>query len=171
VIIAIADQLCVHGKRIAVHLAALRAGGGHSVLTMDAGRAPGLGDEIARQRPRYHDIVIDTDGADSADSRAALAAARLAIVPVEVGQADLVANYKLIAHLNAARMFNPGLHVLFVAIGGAADPTPAQHSALRRFVGHVMSATLSRTVVHDSGALPAALDIEMHALYREVFAT
>lgn len=169
-IIAIADQLCVHGKRIAAHLAALRAGGGHSVLTMDA-HAAGLGDEIARQRPRYHDIVIDTDGADSADSRAALACARLAIVPVEVAQADLVANYKLIARLNAARMVNPQLHVLFVAVGGAAEPTPAQHSALRRFVGHVMSATLSRTVVHDSGALPAALDVEMHALYREVFAT
>lgn len=184
-IIAVADQCCVHGTLIAAHLAALREHGGHSVLALDAAGTRRLASRFKELIPNYHDIVIDTEGADTAESRAALAAANLVIVPVEAGQADLEKQYKLIARLNAARIFNPGLHVLFVTVGGSIDLTPEQRKAIRSYVAHVMSATLAATVIHDDPVFPGALAArmhhagaaatplqraaELHALYREVF--
>lgn len=184
-IIAVADQCCVHGTLIAAHLAALREHGGHSVLALDAAGARRLASRFTELIACYHDIVIDTEGGDTPEGRAALAAANLVIVPVEAGQADLEKQYKLIARLNAARIFNPGLHVLFVTVGGSIDLTPAQQKAIRSYVAHVMSATLSATVIHDDpvfpggrstlmhqaglAAAPAQRAAELRALYREVF--
>jgi hypothetical protein len=55
------------------------------------------------------------------------------VVPVTPAQADLASQYQLIARLNAARMFNPGLRVLFVLVGGADGPSDAgQHHYSRR---------------------------------------
>lgn len=108
-------------------------------------------------------VLVDTEGRDSAESRAALVAARLAVVPLKPEQADLSTRYQLIARLNAARMFNPGLRVLFVLVGGAGEPTDAERAAVRAYVAQVMSATLASTVIH--GPAPADMD----ALCREVF--
>jgi chromosome partitioning protein len=123
--------------------------------------------ELELLRSRYNDIVIDTEGRDTADSRAALIAARLAIVPLDVPvtaeQVDLGSQYKLIARLNAARMFNPGLRVLFVLVGGDAIPTDAERAAVRAYASRVMSATLSSAIIR--GPAPADMD----GLYREVF--
>lgn len=108
-------------------------------------------------------VLVDTEGRDSAESRAALIAARLAVVPLKPDQADLSTRYQLIARLNAARMFNPGLRVLFVLVGGAGEPTDAERAAVRAYVAQVMSATLASTVIH--GQAP----VDMDAWYREVF--
>jgi chromosome partitioning protein len=126
-----------------------------------SGRA--LLDELELLRTRYNDIVIDTEGRDTADSRAALIAARLAVVPVTPGQVDLDSQYQLIARLNAARMFNPGLRVLFVLVGVDGAPSDEERAAVRAFAARVMSATLASTIIR--GAAPADMD----ALYREVF--
>ena len=184
-IVAIADQCGVHGTLIAAHLAALREHGGHSVLALDAAGARRVASRFKELIPDYHDIVIDTEGGDTPEGRAALAAANLVIVPVEAGQADLEKQYKLIARLNAARIFNPGLHVLFVTVGGSIDLTAEQRKAIRSYVAHVMSATLAATVIHDdpvfsighrtaichAGATgaPEQRAAELRALYREVF--
>jgi chromosome partitioning protein len=131
-----------------------------------AGRS--LPQDLESLRLRYNDIVIDTEGRDTLDSRAALIAARLVVVPVTPDQVDLSNQYQLIARLNAARMFNPGLRVLFVLLGCAGDkrgPTPGDIAAARAYVTRVMSASLAGTVLHQ----PCAPD-EMDALYREVFA-
>ncbi|WP_373989002.1 hypothetical protein [Duganella sp. BuS-21] len=84
--------------------------------------------------------MIDTEGRDTAGSRAAL-----------------------IARLNSARMFNPGLRVLFVLVGVAGTPSDEERAAVRGYVARVMSATLASTIIR--GAAPANMD----ALYREVF--
>lgn len=191
-IIAIANQSGGPAKAVvANHLALLRARSGRKVMLLDAdpqhaacawcqasaaaGRRPRvdaraitgrtLPQDLETLRLRYSDIVIGTEGRDTLESRAALIAARLVVVPVTLDQVDLASQYQLIARLNAARMFNPGLRVLFVILGDAGDPTPDEIAAVRSYVTRVMSASLAGTVLHQ----PCAPD-EMDALYREVFA-
>lgn len=188
-IVAVAGQHGGAGKAIiASQLALLRARSGRRVLLLDtdprhaactccgdlaadlparfaarpfSGRA--LVGELQLLRSRYNDIVIDTEGRDSADSRTALIAARLALVPVTPQQADLASQYQLIARLNFARMFNPGLRVLFVLVGGAAAPSDEERAAVRAYAARVMSATLASTTIRGAAAA------DMAALYREVF--
>lgn len=214
-IIAIANQdRGDSGKSIvASNLALLRARAGRKVMLVDADpkqacsgwsserEAAGLKPPVAaravagRDLPqqiealglRYNDILIDTESGDTPAGRSALIAARLVVVPVTVGQADLAGHYQLIARLNSARMFNPGLRVLFVIVGAPSDPSGAELAAVRDYVAHVMSATLASTIIHVQGAErqlngggsgicdAASSDLraaaEMRELYREVFVT
>lgn len=189
-IVAIANQNGGAGKTvIANNLALLRTRSGRKVMLVDtdpkalscawcselaaAGVQPRvvaraitgrtLVTDLEMLRTRYNDIVIDTEGRDTVESRAALIAARLVVVPVTPEQADLTSQYKLIARLNSARMFNPGLRVLFVLV--ADHPSDDQRAAVRAYTARVMSATLANTVIHSQA--PADMD----ALYREVFFT
>jgi chromosome partitioning protein len=191
-IVAIANQNGGAGKTIiANNLALLRTRSGRKVMLVDTDprgascawcgelAAAGVQPRVAARaitgrtlvhdlellRTRYNDIVIDTEGRDTAESRAALIAARLVVVPVTPDQADLASQYKLIARLNCARMFNPGLRVLFVLV--AEDPSEAERAAVRAYAARVMSATLASTILHCQGQAPADMD----ALYREVFFT
>lgn len=138
-------------------------------------------DALERLASHHHDVVIDTDGADSPDCRRALIAARVALVPLVAEHAD--GGRDLVKRLANARMFNPGLRVLFVAAGGERDPAPAAWAAMRAFADQVPAAHVAATIVH----LPAlqwgadvpgrcASDIdgsagaaEMAALYAEVY--
>jgi chromosome partitioning protein len=206
-IIAIADQCGTCGRSIGDTLAQLRAGSGRKVLVIDtqppqpagaqdrgrlaagvAARVPrrifagrSLSAELEQLIPRYQDIVIETDGRDM-QGRAALIAAQLAIVPIQAGQADRNCHYALIARLDAARMFNPGLHVRFVVAAGPAGPSSADMLKIRDYVAQVMSARLCATVIHahDIGDGPEAADLpgtgsassgacEMTELYHDVF--
>lgn len=124
-----------------------------------------LPEQLERLRRHYNDIVIDTDGRNSAESRSALIAARLVVVPVSPNQVDLASQYKLIARLNSARMFNPGLRVLFVACGGQGDLSAEEAAAIRAYAARVMSASLAGIVLHED-----RMDEEMKSLYDEVFA-
>lgn len=135
-IIAIASQ-CGAQASVASHLAQLRARCGCKVKLLDAGSTSAasgrtLPDQLESLRNRYHDIVIDTGGEDTLESRAALIAARLVVVPVTPGQPGQPGQQQLTSRLDTARMFNPGLRVLYAAIGDAADPTPAEMDALYR---------------------------------------
>ena len=199
-IIAITNQNASSGN-VARQLAALRAHVGGKVLLLatdpklpSASGSPehgvadiGPGSVSERcllraelENPHFKDIIIDIGGRDSLDSRAALIAAGLVIVPVQADQLDMGSQYKLIARLNSARMFNPGLRVLFVIVGGGSDPSDQERAAICAYVAQVMSAKLAGTVIHVPGALPcdvppAAGEVghapeEMSALYREVFA-
>jgi chromosome partitioning protein len=185
-IIAIADQCGTCGRAIAESLALLRARSGRKVLVIDAepphqSAAPdrsrvrrcsitgrSLSAELEHLIPRYQDIVIDTDRRDTA-GRAALIAARLAIVPIQPGQADLDCHYPLIARLNAARMFNPGLRVMFVVAAGPVEPSSVDMARIRAYVAQVMAATLCATIIPEQGAAFAATSGEIAALYHDVF--
>lgn len=191
-IIAIANQSGGSGKTlVASYLALLRARAGRKVLLLDADpkqsamawnceciaagiqprvparpmRGRDVPAELEVLRRYYNDIVIDTEGRDTVQSRAALIAARLVLVPVSAEQADLASQYQLIARLNSARMFNPGLRVLFVACCGCQGPENEQLAAIRAYASRVMSASLACTVIHKDKAAD-----EMPCLYREVFA-
>nr|WP_052171146.1 ParA family protein [Massilia sp. JS1662] len=155
------------GAQLASQLARLRAGHGRDVVLLDADRTRGgsLSEELERLLARHDDVVIDAGG-DGPACRSALIAAQVALVPLAPEQADVDARYGLIARLNHARMFNPGLRVLFVAIGGAHDPAPAALCAMRAYAAQVMSAGVADTVLHLPDYRSAA---EMAALYEEVY--
>jgi len=166
-IVAIANQGTGRSK-VADHLAALRSRSGRKVLLLGSTPQKGLQSELEKLQQHYQDIFIDTEGRDTLDSRSALIAARLAVVPVHVDEVDLGSQYKLIDRLNSARMFNPGLRVVFVIIGGATDPDRDEMAAVRAYVSQVMSASLAGTVIH--APAPGTLAADMKALYGEVFA-
>ena len=152
-------------------------------LTARAVRGYGLPDELERLYPRFGDVVIDTDGGNGHECRSALIMAQVAVVPLAPEEADVDARYGLIARLNNARMFNPGLRVLFVTASSEHDPAPRELSAMRSYAAQVMAGGLACTILH----LPALLwgadrpgrcasdnessagAAEMAALYEEVY--
>ena len=195
---------------IARNLAVLRARSGRRVCLMstDAARDCDWGNErsaagarpwidtrqvgsravktrLAALRPLFNDILVDAGARDSDACRCVLAAARLVVVPVCGSAIDLDCQYRLLARLNAARVFNPGMRVLFAAVIGAKGPDPEERAAILAHVARVQDATLATTVLHQ----PAAFDYgpgrcvcdaetcdpvaaaEMHALYDEVYAS
>lgn len=197
------------GKQLMANLAVLRARSGRAICIIDADpraraygwscerSAAGQGPSIPARRlagralereievlaPNYHDLLINTGERDTHESRAALGAARTVVVPVRVRQADLDRHYGLVARLNAARMFNPQLRVLFVIVTDGAAPDGEELAAVRQYVAHVMSATLATTLIHDPCANeygrgrcvcdaetcdPEAA-AEFRALYREIY--
>lgn len=211
-IVTIADCAPPDGRAlVAENLALQRARAGHKVLLLDTGSAQdcqqwgieracarlrpmvtvrnlrGLGcsAELERLRADVDDVVILTDGCGGPECRWALIAAQVALVPLAPDHADIDTHYECIARLNSARMFNPGLRVLFVAMAGERTPTPPELAAVRAHAAQVLAAGVAETVVH----LPAlawgtdmpgrcACDIEsstgaaeMATLYGEVYQT
>jgi chromosome partitioning protein len=155
------------GAYLAGNLAQLRARHGRKVLLLATRTVRGgsLSEQLERMLARHDDVVIDTDGDDPA-CRGALIAAQVALVPLAPELADVDARYGLIARLNHARMFNPGLRVLFVTAGGARDPAPPALCAMRAYAAQVMSAGVADTVLHLPDFCSAA---ETAALYEEVY--
>jgi chromosome partitioning protein len=120
------------------------------VVATRAVRGSGFAEELERQLARYDDIVIviDADGGNALECRCALIAAHVALVPLTPEHTDVDARYELIARLNSARMFNPGLRVLFVAAGGEHDPASGELCAMRAYAAQVMSAGMAATILH-----------------------
>lgn len=208
-IVAIVNQ---HGNPdravIARNLAVLRARSGRRVCLMNTARDGDWGTErsacavrpwidtrqvgsravktrLAALRPLFNDILVDAGTRDTDECRCVLASARLVVVPVRGSEIDLDCQYRLLARLNAARAFNPGMRVLFVAVCGAEGPGVEERAAVLAHVARVQDASLANVVLHQ----PAAHDYgpgrcvsdaetcdpeaagEMHALYDEVYAT
>ena len=180
-IVAIANRMCGGSEAIMRALTAMRMGSGRKVLLLDA--APASEPEVQLGAPPAHiggattlqatmaacvadydDVLIDTSGRDPSAQHAAMLCARKVVVPVRVDQVDLERQYPLIARLNAARMFNPGLAVLFVCVADQGYPSRAQLAQVRAYVGQVMSASLVGTVT-----LATPDGAAMHALYRQLF--
>jgi chromosome partitioning protein len=121
----------------------------HPPVAARAVRGSGFPGDLERFLARYDDIVIDTDADDGLACRCALIAAQVALVPL----APEHAGYAPVARLNSARMFNPGLRVLFVAVGGERDPAQQDLCAVRTCAAQVMSAGVAADILH----LPALL--------------
>lgn len=196
-------------SQLAASLAVLRARSGRSIRIIDAdpharlygwscergmaGQGPSvpvsrlggqaLLDALATLSGADGDVVIHTGERDSAESRSALGAARLAVVPIQPGQANLESQYALIARLNFARMANPALKVLFVLVTGDTAPTGLELASVRNYVAHVMSASLANTFLldpcgHEYGPGRCVADAEtcdpdiadgLRSLYREIY--
>ncbi len=183
-IIAMTD-LAGRSEALLNQLTQLRVSAGRKVLVLDADEkspTPGsaaalpnvmssafakqsLNIKLEQQLARYNDIVINAGLHDSLNDRTALIAAQCVLVLVRPEQANVSTHYGLIARLNAARMFNPGLRVLFAAVCDKGDPSPARIDAIRRYTSQVMAAALASTLIH----LPTEV-AEAAALYNEVFA-
>ncbi|WP_440963918.1 hypothetical protein ACL58G_28745 [Massilia sp. GER05] len=153
--------------RLAADLALQRARHGRKVVLLATRtlRGASLSEQLERMPARHDDIVVATCGDDPA-CRSALVAAQVALVPLAPEQADVDTRYGRIAGRNHARMFNPGLRVLFVTVGGATDPAPQAQCAMRAYAAQVMSAGIADTVLHLPDFRSAA---EMAALYEEVY--
>lgn len=206
-IVTVANQAPASGKTaIAENLALLRARSGRNVILVDTGAGrmcqrwsldrersglrplvnaksisgPGFAQELEEMLGQGDDILLDTEGCDTRESRSALIAAHVVVVPLSPEQAYLGRHYRLIARLNAARMFNPALRVLFVATCSEYRPDLA---AFHNYAAHVMSSHVAETVV-DLAALGwganlpgrCASDVEgsagadaMAALFEEVY--
>lgn len=125
----------------------------HPPVAARAARASRFTADLERCLRHYDDIVIDTDADDGVACRCALIAAHVALVPLAPEHAGDDAACGPIARLNRARMFNPGLRVLFVAVGGERDPAERDLCAVRACAAQVMAAGVAGTILH----LPALL--------------
>ena len=95
---------------------------------------------------------------DAGSCRRALIAADVAIVPIAPAAADPDRHYGLVAALNAARIFNPGLHVLFAMVADAAAGDADVRRGLARVRGYaaeVLSAHVAGAVIPRAALLAA----------------
>jgi len=117
-------------------------------------RGMGFGERLAREldgqgSSRYDDVLVGAGSCDNPECRSALVAATVAIVPIAVADADAAQHYRLIARLNAARMFNPGLRVLFAAVTEDGSLPQADLARVRAYAREVMGGRVAQV------ALPA----------------
>ena len=208
-IIALANQLGASATAILITLAVVRARSGRKVLLVDTSRsrlADGWGgarrengfrpwvstcvldgrklqDELGVLREQYNDIVIDTAGRNTAEARSTFVAAKLVLVPVRPRMAALATQYQLIDTLNAARVFNPAIRVLFAIVDDNNHLTQEELATGRAYMSRVALASLALTTVrapeeHQYGVGRCVCDAEtcdperaaeMHALDREVY--
>jgi chromosome partitioning protein len=128
-------------------------------------QAGAISSRIEELLVRHNDVVIDITGCTAEIGRPALISAQLAIVLLHVEEARLDKDYRLISQLNAARMFNPGLHVVFAVIAGQSDPSPEEIAAVRAYCAEVMSAKLCPTMIEPEDKFSTGLE----TLYKKVF--
>jgi len=123
-------------------------------------RGMGFGERLAREGAlasmRRHDVLVGAGGCDSPECRSALLAAQLAVVPIAVRDADVGAHYRLIARLNAARMFNPDLRVLFVTVADGAQASRADLARVRGYALEVMGGRVAAAVLPAAALQPGS---------------
>jgi chromosome partitioning protein len=172
-IISIAGQRNGDSQKIIAGLIAQRLRVERKLMLLDLSggkaepcrQAGAISNKIEELLVRHNDVVIDITGCAAEIGRPALISAQLAIVLLHVEEARLDKDYRLISQLNAARMFNPGLHVLFAVIAGQGNPSSAEIAAVRAYCAEVMSAKLCPTMI-ESGA---AISTGVESLYKKVF--
>lgn len=197
---------------LATNLAAMRAATGRDVLLIDtdpqsnadfwqkarveAGVLPRVGcvqkfgkalaSEVRDQATRYQDIIIDAGGRDSAEMRAALVVAQVAVLPIQASQFDLWTVEKMAEIVETARGFNSDLRA-FVVISRAPTNAAIQDAATaRELIADEPALELATSVISDRVAFRRAAAsgqsvaeyaaskddkaaLEMRALYDEVF--
>lgn len=156
---------------VARNLAVLRARGGRKVCLTSIASAHGSSDwcnersisdiepriesrstgrqagKLGALRRRFNDIVIDAGSRNTEDCHAVLLAAKVVVVPVRSDDINPASQYVLIERINAARLFNPGLCVLFVMVSDLAMPSRADRAAVVAHVARLRCAELASTVL------------------------
>lgn len=125
-------------------------------FTARAVSGKGLQPVIENLAYRFDDFIIDTEARDCLASRSALMVANIVIILLREGQTNAARQDLLSKHIAMARLYNPGLKVMFVRIffdPEGVDPAPRMnHCALST----IPSATLATAVIHVSSSLRSA---------------
>lgn len=109
----------------------------------------GLQAEIVDLANRFDDIIIDTGGRDSPETRTALVSSNLCIVPVQPSQADLWSLQKVSGLIDQARSFNPDLIVMAVLTRCSTNPAVSETEAARDFIASIPGFHVAKTVIRD----------------------
>jgi chromosome partitioning protein len=111
----------------------------------------GLAHELADLASRYQDIIIDAGGRDSAELRASMLMADIAIVPVQASQFDLWTLDRLDEMVRMAQAYRPSKPLVVKILISRASPNPsvaeARHAA--KLVAEFEMFTLAETVIRD----------------------
>lgn len=130
--------------------------GAHPPVAARTVTGKGLQPELENLAYRYNDIVIDTESRDSLGSRSALIAAHVAIIPVDLDRLEQLNEDKLLARIDNARMFNPRLRILVVAMAAEHQPYVHKLAVIREFVAKIPAAVLFPTLIHTGNGLQQA---------------
>ena len=148
-------------------------------------RGKGLATDIQDLAARYADVVIDAGGQDSVELRAALTVAHLAVFPIQPSLFDAATLETLAELVTQALAFNNELVAAVVINRASTNPRVKEADDARDLVAaysdlHLLEALLHDRIVFRKTARDglcvleadhrnAAAEIEMNALYREVF--
>lgn len=160
---------------IATNLAAMRARAGRDVLLVDTdiqGSASfwvqtrddasveprvanvqkfgkNLANELSDLAKRYQDIIIDAGGRDSAELRASLVRADLAVIPVQASQFDLWTLDRMDEMVKLAKTYNEGLRVKILISRAPTNPGVTEANNAAELVGEFDTFDLAETIIRD----------------------
>lgn len=128
---------------------------GRQRLPVSSAEAASLYVKLDQLNTFGRDLVIDADGLDAPDTRTALVAAEVVVVPLCARNPDVQAEANVVAFLQRAQLFNPLLHVVLVVVGSASTGSVNVRADAEAIARRLRSAKLAKAVAHDSGATRA----------------
>ncbi len=160
---------------IATNLAAMRARAGRDVLLVDTdiqGSASfwvqtrdeasieprvanvqkfgkNLANELSDLAKRYQDIIIDAGGRDSAELRASLVRADLAVIPVQASQFDLWTLDRMDEMVKLAKSYNQALQVKILISRASTNPGVTEANNAAELVEEFETFALADTIIRD----------------------
>jgi chromosome partitioning protein len=118
----------------------------------------------------YHEIIIDTDGADSWFAESAMAASQIIIVPIWHYQDNAKLQAKLIERIERIKLFHPTLQVLIVDMqrpSAQSDAEARQSDDAAKFAQTIPGAILADVVLHEWFGARRAFDDGM-SIYENI---
>lgn len=106
----------------------------------------------------YQDLVIDAGALDAVDTKTALMAAHLVVIPLRLHTRDRNDETRLIRRIEAAKVFNPGLRTLIVVVRESRGETADDVAAASTLAKAIPSSSVAQTTVNDSAGMRAAFD-------------
>ncbi len=160
---------------IATNLAAMRARAGRDVLLVDTdiqgtaslwaqtrdemGISPrvatvqkfgkNLSNELRDLSKRYQDIIIDAGGRDSAELRASLVCADMAIIPVQASQFDLWTLDRMDEMVKLARSINENLDARILISRAATNIAIPETQNAKDLIGDFDTFSLLKTIIRE----------------------
>lgn len=144
----------------------------------------GLAAEIKDLATRYDDIIIDAGGRESAELRAAMVVADVAILPFQPSHFDLWTISRVSELVETAKGFNPELIAMAVISRASTNATSSDAASAQELVADYPTLVLAKTIIRDRvsfrraagmglGVVEAGTDekaaFEMQQLFNEVW--
>lgn len=105
---------------------------------------------------RYDDYIIDTQARDRLASSSALVAARIVNISLREERPDVVHRATLAKRIDMARLFNPGLKVMFVRVYTFPKRVGSAPTIIDALLATIPSATLASVIIHNNSSLRSA---------------